>query len=179
MTRLLADFFTPVFKSLLYDSHELVGDGTVDDAMVVAQREVNDGTDGDGIRAVFVGDHHRLLGDTADTHDGYVRLIDDGQAEDCAKLAGVGDGEGRTFDVSRHELLRAGALTEVGDAALQSEEVEFVGVLENGNDESPIERDGDAGVDVLVIADAVAFERAVDDRILLQGNDGGAHERTA
>src|SRR5450759_688422 len=144
--------------------------------MVIAQREVNDGTDGDGICTVFVGDHHGLFGDTADAHDGHVRLVDDGQAEDGAKLAGVGDGEGCTFDVRRHELLRTGALAEVSDAALQSEEVEFVGVLENGDNESPIERDGDAGVDVLVVADAVAFERAVDDRILLQGDDGGTHK---
>src|ERR1035441_999469 len=117
--------------------------------MVVAQREVNDGTDGDGVSAVFVGDYQGLFGDAADAHDGCVRLIDDGQAEDGAELAGVGDGEGRTFDVSGHELLGAGALAEVGDAALQSEEVEFIGVLENGNDESPIECDGDAGIDVL------------------------------
>src|SRR5208282_346212 len=94
MTRfLLADFFTPVFKSLLHQGHELVGYGTVDDAMVVAKRKVNDRTDGDRIRAVFVSDHHGLLGDTADAHDGYVRLVDDGQAEDCAKLARIGDGE--------------------------------------------------------------------------------------
>src|ERR1035437_2603770 len=172
----LADFFTPVFKSLLHDSHELVGHSTVDNAMVVAQGEMNDRTNGDGIRAIVVGDYHGLLGDAADAHDGHVRLIDDGQAEDGAKLAGVGDGEGCTFDVRRHELLCTGAFAEVGDAALQSEEVELVGVLENGDDESPIERNGDAGVDVLVVADAIAFERAVDDGILLQGDDGGAHK---
>src|ERR1700687_208007 len=177
MTRfLLADFFIPVFKSFLYDNHELVGQGAVDNTMVVAQREVNDGTDGNGICAIFVGDHHGLFGDTADAHDGHVRLVDDGQAEDGAKLSGIGDGEGCTFDVRRHELLGTGALAEVGDAALQSEEVEFVGVLENGDNESPIERDGDASVDVFVVADAVTFERAVDDGILLQGDDGTAHE---
>ena len=71
--------------------------------MVIAQREVYDGTDGDGICAVFVVDHEWLFGDTADAHDGHVRLVDDGQAEDGSKLAGVGDGEGCTFDVSRKE----------------------------------------------------------------------------
>src|ERR1700724_1642038 len=145
--------------------------------MVIAQREVYAGTDGDGICAVFVGDHEWLFGDTADAHDGHVRLVDDGQAEDGSKLAGVGDGEGCTFDVSRKEFLRTGALAEVGDAALQSEEVELIGVLENGDNESPIEGDGDAGVNVLVVADVVAFERAVDDRILLQDVDGGATKK--
>ena len=103
---------------------------------------------------------HRLLGDAADAQDGHIWLVDDGQAEDGAELAGVGDGEGRTFDVRRHELLGTGALAEVGDAALQSEEVEFIGALENGDDESPIESNGDARVDVFVVADTVAFERS-------------------
>src|SRR5208337_1225964 len=76
---LLADFFTPVFKSLLYDSHELVGHGAIDNAMVVAECEMSDRTDGDGICAVLVGDHHGLFGDAADAHDGRVRLVDDGQ----------------------------------------------------------------------------------------------------
>ena len=100
--------------------------------MVVAEREVNDGTDGDGVCPVSVGDHQGLFGNTADTHDGDVRLVDDGQPEDGAKLAGVGNGESGTLDISRHELLRTGALAAVGDAGLQSEEVKIVGVLENG-----------------------------------------------
>jgi len=82
----------------------------------------------------------------------------------------VGDGKRSAFDVGGHQLLGTGALAEVGDAALQSQEVEFVGVFENGDDESPIEGDGDTGVNVFVITDAVAFERTVDDGILLQGD---------
>src|SRR5260370_25015519 len=144
--------------------------------MVVAQGEVNHRTDGDGICTVFVGNHHGLFGDTTDSHDGHVRLIDDRQTENGAKLAGVGDGEGCTFHVSWHELLRTSALAEVGDTALQSELGEFVRVLENWDYESPVERNGDAGVDMLLVADAVAFKRAVDDWILLQSDDGGAHE---
>ena len=147
--------------------------------MVVAECEVNYGTDGDGICSVFVGDHHGLLGDAADAHDGCVRLVNDGQTEDCSKLAGVGDGEGCALDIGGQELFCTGALAKIGDATLQSEEVEFVGVFEHGDDESPIERNGDAGVDVLVVAEAIAFERAVDDWKLLQGDDGGAHEERA
>jgi hypothetical protein len=116
--------------------------------VVVAEREVNDGADGDGIVAFFIGDDQRLLGDAADAHDRRVRLIDDGQAEDGAELAGVGDGEGGAFDIFGLELLAAGALAEVGDAALQAEEVEVSGILEDGDDESPVEGDGDADVDV-------------------------------
>ncbi len=43
--------------------------------------------------AVFVGHDHGLLGDSADAHNGDVGLVDDGQAEDGAELAGIGDGE--------------------------------------------------------------------------------------
>ena len=52
----------------------------------------------------------------------------------------------------------AGAFAEVGDAALQPEEVQFVGVLKHGNDQSPVERHGDSGIDVPVVANAVAIE---------------------
>jgi len=111
-----SDFFAPVFKCLLYDQHKLVGDSAIDDAMVVAECEMNDGADSDGIRAVFVGDDHGLLGNAADAHDGYVRLVDDGQAEDCAELARIGDGEGRAFDIGRHELFGARTLAESAKA---------------------------------------------------------------
>ncbi len=117
-----------------------------------------------------------MLGDASDAHDGGVRLIDDGQTEDGAELAGIGDGEGRAFDIFGLELLVAGALAEVGDAALQAEEVEVAGILEDGDDESPVEGDGDAYVDLTVVADVVAFDRGVDDGPLLHGDDGGAHE---
>ena len=145
--------------------------------MVVSESQVNYGADGDGVGSIFVGDDHGLFCNSAHAHDGYVRLIDDGQAEYGAELAGVGDGEGGAFDVSGHELFGASAFAEISDAALESEEVEFVGVFEDGDDESPIESDGDACVDVFVIANAVAFERSVDDGILLQGDDGGAYEK--
>ena len=75
---------------------------------------------------------HGLLGDASNAHDGDVGLVDDGQTEHSAELAWIGDGEGGAFDVGRHELLRARALTEIGDAALEAEEVEFVAPLRTG-----------------------------------------------
>src|ERR1700722_4857569 len=134
---------------------------------------MDDGADGDGFVALFIGDDKRHLRDAADAHDGGVRLVDDGQAEHGPELAGVGDGEGGAFNVFRLEFLIAGAFAEVGDSALQAEEVEVSGVLEDGDDESPVECDGDPYVNAGVVADVVAFERSVDDRPLLQRNDGG------
>src|SRR5271155_5435564 len=176
LRQVLADLFAERFQILFHQGHELVGYGAVDEAVVVAEREVNDGADGDGIVAFLVGDHEGLLGDATDAHDGGVGLIDDGQAEDGAELAGVGDGERGAFDVLGLEFLGAGALAEVGDAALQAEEVEVAGILEDGDDESPVEGDGNAYVDLTVVADVVALQRSVDDWPLLHRDDGGAHE---
>src|ERR1700691_2541643 len=65
----LADFLAKRLEILLHLSHELVGACTVDQAMVIAQRQVNHRTDGDGIVAIFIGDHERLLGDSSHSHD--------------------------------------------------------------------------------------------------------------
>ena len=53
---------------------------------------------------------------------------------------------------------------QVGDAAAEPEQVLLVGVLQDGDDEPPVERDGDAEVDVLLVDDVVAVERRVEDR---------------
>ena len=172
----LADFFAPGFEILFHLRHELVGDRAVDEAMVVAESEVDDGADGDGVGAIFVGDDHGLLGDAANAHDGRVGLVDDGESEDGAELAGVRDGEGGPFDVVGFEFFGASAFAEIGDSALQAEEVEISGILQNGDDESPIQGNGDSYVDVAVITDVVVVEAGVDDGPLLQRDDGGAHE---
>src|SRR5882762_7113505 len=137
---------------------------------------MDDRTDGDGIITFLVRDYQRLFSDSAHAHDGRVWLIDDGQTKDGAELAGVGDGEGGTFDVLGLELLVAGAFAEIGDAALQAEEVEVSGILEDGDDESPIEGHGDSDINVAVVTNAVTFERGIDDRPLLDRDDSSAHE---
>ena len=38
----LADFFAPGFQILFHLSHELIGDGAIDQAVIVTEREVND-----------------------------------------------------------------------------------------------------------------------------------------
>jgi hypothetical protein len=63
----LADLLRPIFQRLFHQSHELVGDGTVDEAVIVSERQVDDGADGDQIVALFIRDNQRLLGDAAHT----------------------------------------------------------------------------------------------------------------
>jgi hypothetical protein len=172
----LADFFGPGFQIFFHLGHELVGYSAIDQAMIVAEREMNDGTDGNGIVAIFIGDDHWLLGDSTDAHDRGVGLIDDRESEHCPELARVGDGEGRAFYIFRLELLGAGAFAKVGDSALQAKEIQISGVLEDGNDQSPVECDGDAHIDVAVVVDVVAFNIGIDDGPLLQSNDCSANE---
>src|SRR5262249_50659485 len=120
--------------------------------------------------------YQRHFCDAAYAHDGGVRLVDDGQPEDCAELAGVGYGESRTFDVFGFEFFVACAFAQVGDAALQTQEIQIAGVFQDRDDSAPVKRYGDAYIDVSMITNVVAFSGGVDDRELLQGHDRGADE---
>jgi hypothetical protein len=120
LTKILAYFFAPVFQGLFHYGHELISHGAVDDAVIITQCEVDDGTDRDGIVSVLVGQDEWLLGDSSYAQDGDVGLVNDGQAKHGAELAGVRDGEGCAFNIGWHQFLGTGALAEIGDAALQS-----------------------------------------------------------
>src|ERR1700746_381 len=76
----LSDVFAPSLQSLLHQGHELIGNGAINQTVVVAKREVDNRADSNRVVAVFVGDDHGLLGDTGDTHDGGVRVV-------CARRA--------------------------------------------------------------------------------------------
>jgi len=104
-----------------------VGDGAIDDAMVVAERDIAHRPDGDGI----VDDHGALF-DGAEAENADVWLADDRQAKKSAEDAGIGDGEGALLHFLGLEFLGAGALAEIGNAALQAEEIQVSGVLEDG-----------------------------------------------
>src|SRR5947207_10357873 len=97
-TTSLPDFLTPALQGLLYQSHELIRDCTVDQPMIVAQGEVYQATNCDGVIAVFIRDHDGGLGNPAHTHDGRIWLVDDGQAEHGSELSGIGHGKSGTFD---------------------------------------------------------------------------------
>ena len=132
--------------------------------MIEAEREALDRADGDGVVAVLVGDDLGLLVEAADAEDADLRLDDDRGAELLAEDAGVGEGEGAAADLIGRKLLAAGAFRQVDDGARDAEEVLLLGLLDDGDDQAPVERDGDADIDVLVVADGVALDGRVDDR---------------
>src|SRR3954469_1363468 len=76
LRNMLEDRFGPVFQSVFYFVEELVGDGAVNDAVIVAQGDVAHRADGDG-----VVDDDRAFFDGAEAEDADVGLADDRQAE--------------------------------------------------------------------------------------------------
>ena len=65
----LPDVLGPVFEIGLEVGHELARVGTVDGAVVKAQREALDAADGDAVLAVLVGEHHGFLVQAADAEE--------------------------------------------------------------------------------------------------------------
>src|SRR5882757_677030 len=88
------------------------GDGlfAVDEAVVVAQREIHHRADDD-----LAVDGDRTIVDRVHAEDGALRRVDDRRREERAEGAAVGDGEDATFEVGERDLAFAGALGGVGD----------------------------------------------------------------
>src|SRR5579862_3966967 len=167
-----ADRAVPVFKGALQLEHELAGVGAVDEAVIEAEAVVLHGADGDGVVAFGIGEDDRLFAQAADREDGGLRLVDDGRAEFAAKDAWVGEGEGGSANFVGHELLGARAAGEIVDGAGKRNEVARFGFANDGNDQSPLKRDGDAEMNVPVIADRTFFEGRIENREPAQGIDG-------
>ena len=67
-------------------------------------------------------------------------------------------------------LVRARSPRSLIDAG-EAEDVLLVGVLDDGDDQAPVEGHGDADVHVAVVDDVVLVHRRVDDRELAQAGD--------
>src|ERR1700741_3609867 len=115
----------PVFDSLFYHRHELIGDRAVDQTMVVSERQIGHRPDPDRI----VDDDGALL-DRADTEDRDLRLVDDRHPELRAEHARIRDRERAAGHVVRLELLAARPGRKIGDRAAEAEQVPLVRVLD-------------------------------------------------
>src|SRR6266851_8653539 len=167
----LQNGLVPVFERFLHLVQELVGDRAVHHAMVVAERHVAHRADGDR-----VVDDYRALLDGAETKDTHVGLADDRQAEQAAKDARVGNRERAFLHFLGLQLLRARALREVVHVALDAQNVLLIGVFHHRDEQAPVERHGDADVDLLVEDHIGAVERGVQRRKRAQPRDRGLHE---
>src|SRR5436190_23714903 len=145
-----------LLQSILERLQESSGVGAVDQPMIVAEREIAHRPDRDHV----VNDDHALV-NAADAEDCHLRLADDRQAEQRTKDSGAGDRERAALYLFRLELLVAGTMREIFNRAAQTEHVALVGVTNDRHDQSLIERDGDAQIDVALVDDVVAVERGV------------------
>src|SRR4029077_17180166 len=152
----LQDRLAPVFQRFLDLVQELMGDGAIDHAMVVAQRDVAHGADGDG-----VVDDHRALFNGAEAENSDVGLADDRQTEEAPENARISDGESAFLHLFGLQLLGARAFGKIVQIALDAEEVFLVGVLDDRDDQAPFEGYSDADIDFLVQDDVGAVERGI------------------
>src|ERR1700689_492599 len=83
----------PVPQELLHFLHQLVRNGAVDHAVILADAQMQHRADGEGVVTFLEGQDNRLLLDSADTQDSQLGLIDNWQTELRSEDAGVGDGE--------------------------------------------------------------------------------------
>ena len=171
--RALAEWAVPGFELAFEFAHEFAGVGAVDDAMVEAEAVVLHGADGDGVVAFGVGEDDGFFLERADGEDGGLGLIDNGETDLIAEDSGIGEGEGRSADFVGGELLGARAAGEVGDRSGEIREAALFGFADGGHDESPLEGDGDAEIEIGVIVDGVVDERRIDDGVVAQCLNGG------
>src|ERR1019366_677008 len=108
------------------------------------------------VLAVLVRNHFGFLVKAADTQNRGLRLVDDRGAELFAEDTRIGEGERTAARLIRSQLLIASAVRQVDDGARHSEEVTLLALLDDRDDQAPIQRDGDANVDVLVVLNRIA-----------------------
>src|SRR5690606_38299150 len=102
-----------IFQGFLHGDQAQHGLAAVDDAVVVRQGQVVDGTDDD--LAVF---HDGPLLRGVHAQDGRLRRVDDGRGQHGAEYAAVGDREGAAGQLFNAELAVLGLLAEFGDLLL-------------------------------------------------------------
>src|SRR5581483_10600768 len=169
------------FELLLHERQELVRDRAVDQTVIEAQRQVRARADRDRILAILALDHFWTLLDRADAHDRDLRLVNDGRAQQRPENAGVRDRERALFHFLGLEALGARPVREVVQLARNADHAQLIRVLDDRNDQAPVERDGDSNVVLLAVDHIVAGDRRIQRRELTQtvdrGLDDERHER--
>ena len=102
----------------------------------------------------------------ADVPSGMIGVPSEG-----AEHAGIRDRERRALHFLRLQPLVARAIGEIVERAREAGEREIVGILDDGNDQSPVERNGDADVVLLAVDDVGAGHGGVEHRELLERVD--------
>src|SRR5439155_24617866 len=115
-SRLLA-VALPALEPLAQVTEEAPRKGSVDEAVVVRERDVHQRPDRDHVLAELVLDDPRPLDERVGAEDRGLWLADHRRAVEGAVAAGVRDRERAALDVVRHELLVPRLPRDLGDAS--------------------------------------------------------------
>ena len=102
-----------LFQPVLHRGQEAGGVGTVDEPVIVGERQVDHGPHGDHLTQRRVLHHHGALHDRASAEDRHLRLIDDRCVEKGTTAAGVGERERATGQLVRADLPSPGPRRQV------------------------------------------------------------------
>ena len=140
--------------------------------MVEGEGEIDHRPDGNGV----VADDGALL-DCSHAENRDLGLMDDGRPEQAAEAARIGEGECPALDLLHAQALRAGPAGQVFDGARDAQEILFVGVFDDGDDQAGLQRHRHADVHVAPVNDVRALDRRIQNREFLNGFDGRAEEK--
>src|SRR5215211_6355280 len=160
----------PALELFAQVAQESSGERTVDEPVVVREREVHDRPDRDHVLALLVLDDPRPLYDRVRPENRRLRLADHRRPVERPVAAGVRDREGPALDVVREQLLVPRPLGDVDDAPCEAEQVQALRVLDDRDDQAlaVLELDGEAEVDIVARYDLVAADLTVDPGVVAQ-----------
>ncbi|MPL74173.1 hypothetical protein SDC9_19983 [bioreactor metagenome] len=160
-----------VFQRFLDADEEGHGALAVDDAVIVAQRQIHHRADHD-----LAVHHDRAILDLVHAEDARLRRVQDRRGHQRAVDAAVRDGEGAALHFRHGQLAVTGALALLGDRLLDVGKRHLVGVADHRNDEARGRAGSDAHVDVVLVDDIAAVDLGVDFRHFLQRVAAGLGE---
>src|SRR5579883_2169606 len=157
--------------ALLHADEELDGLATVDDPVIVGERDVHHGPHDD---LVAHGDGALL--DRVHAEDPALGRVEERSGEQGPVDPAVRDREGAAREVVRKELVLLRLLAELLDRLLELGEGERLGVADHRDDEPLPGADRDANVVVVPVDDLLALDLRVDRRERLERLDRRLHE---
>src|SRR5215813_2212933 len=145
---------------------KLICNRAINDPMVKAETEDSHLTNCNRI----VYDDGPFL-DNSDTQYRHLRLVDNWSSCPSSENSGIGDREGPALHFIGLELLFARALSEIIHRVSQPKKRLLIGPTDYRHDQSPIERDCHAYIDVFLVNDLIAPHRGIDYRPLSDAFD--------
>ena len=84
-----------------------------------------------------------------------------GKTKHRAKNTRIGNRKRSVLNLIKIQLLRAGAFRQITGSSGQTEKVQFTSILDDGNNQAPVQRNGDTEIDVTVVNHFLTIEAGV------------------